>query len=169
MKIDMFGLYSEILKYPSDINKFAEYIYSIGVYGPAGMKDYSLHSLQEIYVETFDFNEKAALCLSQHTAETTEEKSRLILAMGELLNEYEIIKTPNAQPDYLPDVLKAFRVILESDGDKEAVGYLADILFETVRKIYEELKDSENIYAEIMKRLKDDLTPFTSKQEVTYV
>uniref|UniRef100_UPI002352A827 hypothetical protein n=1 Tax=Flexistipes sinusarabici TaxID=2352 RepID=UPI002352A827 len=107
--------------------------------------------------------------LSQHTAETAEEKSRIILAMSELLSEYEVRKTPNAQPDYLPDILKAFRAILKTSENKDAAMYLADILFETVSKIAEELNDAGNTYAEIMKHLRDDLAPFTSKQEVTYV
>jgi len=169
MKKDIFALYAEILKYPTDIKKLSEYIFDLGIYESGGIKGYSLQRLQEIYVETFDFNEKTALFLSQHTAETTEEKSRIILAMAELLSEYEILKTPNAQPDYLPDILKAFRGILETNDDKDAERYLADILFETVRKIAEELKESDNIYAEIMKHLKGDLASFTSNQEVTYV
>lgn len=169
MKKDIFGLYAEILKYPSDINKLSKYLCDLGIDDPAGLKGYSLQVLQEIYVETFDFNEKTALFLSQHMAETTEEKSRVILAMAELLNEYEILKTPNAQPDYLPDILKAFGAITEADDDKDAERYLADILFATVRKITEELKEPDNTYAEIMKHLRDDLAPFTSKQEVTYV
>jgi|GEM_PF-1460256 len=169
MKKDIFALYAEILKYPTDIKKLSEYIFDLGIDESGGIKGYSLQRLQEIYVETFDFNEKTALFLSQHTAETTEEKSRIILAMAELVSEYEILKTCNAQPDYLPDVLKAFRAILETNDDKDAEKYLADILLETVRKIAEELKDSGNIYAEIMKHLQGDLAPFTSNQEVTYV
>jgi len=169
MKKDIFGLYAEILKYPSDINKLSKYLFDLGIDESDGVKDYSLQRLQEIYVETFDFNEKTALFLSQHTAETAEEKSRIILAMSELLSEYEVRKTPNAQPDYLPDILKAFRAILKTSENKDAAMYLADILFETVSKIAEELNDAGNTYAEIMKHLRDDLAPFTSKQEVTYV
>lgn len=169
MKKDIFGLYAEILKYPSDINKLSKNLCDLRINESDGVKDYSLQSLQEIYVETFDFNEKTALFLSQHTAETAEEKSRIILAMAELLSEYKILKTHNAQPDYLPDILKAFRAILKTNDDKEAERYLADILFETVRKITEELKDAGNIYAEIMKHLQGDLTSFMSNREVTYV
>jgi len=169
MKKDIFGLYAEILKYPSDINRLSKYLCDLRINESEGVKDCSLQRLQEIYVETFDFNEKTALFLSQHTAETTEKKSRIILAMAELLNEYKILKTPNAQPDYLPDILKAFRSILKTNNDEDAERYLADILLETVRKIAEELKCSENIYAKIMKHLQGDLAYFASNQEVTYV
>lgn len=167
--MDIFEMYAEILEYPTDINKISECISNLGIDKLVDLKEYNLHRLQEVYVEIFDFNEKTALFLFQHIAETTEEKSKIILAMGELLSEYEIRKTPNAQPDYLPDVLKAFSVISETNDPECALEYLADMLFETTCKIKEELKFSDNIYSEIIKHLKNDLAPFTSKQEATYV
>lgn len=169
MKPYIFEQYAEILKYPTDIAKFGEYTRKLKMDEAITTNDFNISKLQEIYVETFDFSEKTALCISQHTAKTNEEKSLVILAMAELLREYEIDKTPNAQPDYLPDVLKAFSNMLLNNNNEDGVKYLADMIFDTVFKIEKELKYSENIYARIMKRLKDVLTPFTSKQEVIYV
>ncbi|TCK59900.1 hypothetical protein [Seleniivibrio woodruffii] len=140
-------LYSRLLKYPSDETILMQIAAETG----ADVSQYSLSRLQEEYVECFDFNPKAALTLTTHTAGNDSEKSDLMETMNALLCCYEIARTDNASPDYIPDVLSAYCLAVASEEEQEALIFLTDILLKGCGNIRTALK--KGIYADLMKKL----------------
>lgn len=140
----IFDMYSELLKYPTDAQIFRQLSHEFGMeLTDSGFEltdTDCLSELQEEYVECFDFNPKAALTLTTHVAHSDKEKSDIMETLNSLLNCYGIERTDNSSPDYLPDILRAYRLAMESDEDEEALLFLNGILVNGCSSIANALK-----------------------------
>lgn len=148
--------FAKALSYPEGEEYFDNLSFILG-YLPEG----DIKTLQEMYVETFDFSESSCLYLSSHMQLSQEQKIQLFLSLKDFISKYS--KTDEqVSPDYIPLLLDAYDNFLfqGSERNKFSAG-LEDTILEISEKMSKELK---NLFGKIFEKLSETLKTMKEAQ-----
>lgn len=132
-----FGFFVQQLTYPEQLDfnptGLEEYMdsshpaYSFILQYWERMQHYSLEQLQELYVETFDFQRKSTLYMTYFKYEDSKERGAMLAELKSIYQLYGLDMMNEELPDYLPLMLE-FLYAMDGLTGEQAQGHLGKVI-----------------------------------------
>lgn len=160
-----FSYFAEQLSYPKEVQlpdvdewfSFADPAYRNVKKFAEEIKKFNLSELQELYVETFDFNDKATLYMTYYKFKDTRERGQLLAVLKTFYEMYGLKMDDYELSDYLP-LMCEFLSVIDWEGNErtvENIGVLFSVIEDGTYHLFNALKETDNPYAYLVRGLRD--------------
>lgn len=160
------GFFAQQLSYPEDTTYFQQADEHFSSDNPAyrhvlayleGIKNYSLDEIQELYVETFDFNESSTLFMTFFKYKDARERGQMLARLKVLYEMFGLAMPEDELSDYLPLICEFIYGAdwHEDPRAKDSFSLLFAVVEDGTYHLLETLEKVNNPYFSLVKALRE--------------
>ncbi|GAA0136681.1 nitrate reductase molybdenum cofactor assembly chaperone [Paenibacillus sp. YSY-4.3] len=165
----IFGFFAQQLTYPEKLHYHPSVIEELltpddPAYEHVGrfwdlMQDCSMEQLEELYVQTFDFQKDSTLYMTYFKFEDTKERGQMLAKLKILYQMFALEMPDHELSDYLP-LMCEFIYAANWEGNAQAekdFSVLAGVIEDGTYHLLKSLEKNENPYCHLIKGLRETL------------
>lgn len=132
----------------------------------AKMQEFSMDEIEELYVQTFDFQKSTTLYMTYTKYEDTKERGNMLTALKAMYEMFGLEVADNELPDYLP-LMCEFLYAAEWLGNKHtetSIRTLLTIMEDGTYQLMKSLEKVDSPYFHLVKALRETFKLCVSKE-----
>ncbi|WP_410515175.1 nitrate reductase molybdenum cofactor assembly chaperone [Paenibacillus sp. BR2-3] len=131
------------------------------------MHEFSMEEIEEMYVQTFDFQKKSTLYMTYYRLEEAKERGQMLANIKSVYQTYGLHMAGEELSDYLP-LMCEFLYAAEWKGDpraQESLGLILAVMEDGTYHLQQALKEFNSPYYYVIKALRETFKACIRQEE----